>query len=825
MPEIGDEIIQFGNRADVKRQQAIVLSAYGSDAPSMKQYAKVNSYDLTGKEVTVISPAGNRFTGSFIIEDSGKDLVQQLNDVSGNLEAFKVETNAKFEVNDDRIDLSVSESKDYADSLVDGIEVGGVNMLSDTSSDVAYVNRNSDTFDTIRTVNLTSLGLKAGDVVTASIIIDGEGIFPTTDASFNIRYHNGSTGYFKGEDYSNSHEGHCVVASKIRSGSTHLAIIVRAGTGLYKYSYKELQLEKGNKATAWSLSPADAQKEANEYADEKDTELNNSISELRTETNAQFTVQANQIASKVSQTSFDALGNRVSSAESKIVQNASDITLSVSESKDYANNLVDGIEVGGVNLLPVTNQGTTGWSYVVSGGENTYSSVEVLGVQGVKSTCTLVTSSYHVIAHKITRGLIENNKQYTFSMDVYCEFDTEAEIYLRNSNASNILLEFGGVTIKKNEWTHVTLSAETTSDKTTNQLLYMKGFNHLGSVIFANLKLEKGNKATAWSPSESDRLAEANKYADEKDTELASSLTITANKISLASQTIELTGNVLADAIEIGGDLKVGSRDSAAALEVSKSGAFYAKGSDGSNQMIVDSDEQLIELKSDKVADGISGTESGTTVIRMSSGDGSISVRGATSAASNSSTVVGNGGVFANTALQTIYPASTGIQAKASIVGLGQGNVPADVFGAGFVAGVYGRASNKSTAPAYGGYFDILRTNGLVLGMKLFTSSTAATTVIENNVSLVVSTSSKVQTCKLRDDAYAGTVIRFRQAIGRGSIKVILNDSSTTVMYDDDSSNEYFYVECGWSGEAICLGKLNVNGALKTVWLFGRFKF
>lgn len=71
IPSVEDEIIQFGNRTNPNRQSAIMLSAYGSDAPSIKQYAGVNSYDLTGKEVTVISPQGNKFTGSFTISTNG----------------------------------------------------------------------------------------------------------------------------------------------------------------------------------------------------------------------------------------------------------------------------------------------------------------------------------------------------------------------------------------------------------------------------------------------------------------------------------------------------------------------------------------------------------------------------------------------------------------------------------------------------------------------------------------------------------------------------------------------------------------------------------
>ncbi len=74
IPASGDEIIQFGNRTDINRQSAILISAYGFDAPSFKQYANINSYDLTGKEVTAITPLGNKFTGTFEVKSGNQSI-------------------------------------------------------------------------------------------------------------------------------------------------------------------------------------------------------------------------------------------------------------------------------------------------------------------------------------------------------------------------------------------------------------------------------------------------------------------------------------------------------------------------------------------------------------------------------------------------------------------------------------------------------------------------------------------------------------------------------------------------------------------------------
>lgn len=62
-PEGGDNIVQLGNRTDPERQRAIILSVYGTDAPSYKQYVGINSYSLVGCEETRLSPSGNLLTG------------------------------------------------------------------------------------------------------------------------------------------------------------------------------------------------------------------------------------------------------------------------------------------------------------------------------------------------------------------------------------------------------------------------------------------------------------------------------------------------------------------------------------------------------------------------------------------------------------------------------------------------------------------------------------------------------------------------------------------------------------------------------------------
>lgn len=67
IPTENDIIAQFGNTTDKQRQGVIIFSTYGEDAPSIRQYANVDSFSLVGKEVTKFSDGENVVTGKMTI--------------------------------------------------------------------------------------------------------------------------------------------------------------------------------------------------------------------------------------------------------------------------------------------------------------------------------------------------------------------------------------------------------------------------------------------------------------------------------------------------------------------------------------------------------------------------------------------------------------------------------------------------------------------------------------------------------------------------------------------------------------------------------------
>jgi len=96
-PLAGDDIVQLGNRTDPERQNAIILSTVGEDAPSFKQYEGIQYYTLAGKEVTIISPKRNVITGDFLSK-SGKDLLGYIDDLGARLDDVQYQTDKHYTI-------------------------------------------------------------------------------------------------------------------------------------------------------------------------------------------------------------------------------------------------------------------------------------------------------------------------------------------------------------------------------------------------------------------------------------------------------------------------------------------------------------------------------------------------------------------------------------------------------------------------------------------------------------------------------------------------------------------------------------------------------
>lgn len=86
-PSEGDTICCLGNTDDTDRQNAIVIKTVGdsnTDAPAFIQYAGINSFDLKGKDVTVLSPSGNKIKGDFTTT-TGTNVGDAITNINGSV--------------------------------------------------------------------------------------------------------------------------------------------------------------------------------------------------------------------------------------------------------------------------------------------------------------------------------------------------------------------------------------------------------------------------------------------------------------------------------------------------------------------------------------------------------------------------------------------------------------------------------------------------------------------------------------------------------------------------------------------------------------------
>lgn len=84
-PKAGDDIVQLGNKSDATRQAAIILSAYGNDAPYFKLYRGINSYSLEGKEFVSFSRSEVMIIADTIRFSSGETIEEYINNVTDGL--------------------------------------------------------------------------------------------------------------------------------------------------------------------------------------------------------------------------------------------------------------------------------------------------------------------------------------------------------------------------------------------------------------------------------------------------------------------------------------------------------------------------------------------------------------------------------------------------------------------------------------------------------------------------------------------------------------------------------------------------------------------
>ena len=173
LPEIGDEIVQLGNRRDTLRQAAIIISAYnnayldkGIKAPAIVQYDGINDFQLETHRLNVISKGLNRFMGSYLTPDGQTDIVDKI----GNVQTITNNKFSEIQQTIDGITTSVSNNITKIDTLTGKVttnteNISKLQVKADQIS--ATVSNNTTKIDTLtgkvteNATNISKLDQKA----------------------------------------------------------------------------------------------------------------------------------------------------------------------------------------------------------------------------------------------------------------------------------------------------------------------------------------------------------------------------------------------------------------------------------------------------------------------------------------------------------------------------------------------------------------------------------------------------------------------------------------------------------------------------------------
>lgn len=236
------------------------------------------------------------------------------------------------------------------------------------------------------------------------------------------------------------------------------------------------------------------------------------------------------------------------------------------------------------------------------------------------------------------------------------------------------------------------------------------------------------------------------------------------------------------------------------------------------NKIILDASMACILIESSRSSGDYSESQYQGSKITIDANNGLIEAR---SKSNSRVAYMSPTGIFCNNAETQAVSAILGYTHKASIVGLGFGTVnKSDWNNENFLAGVYGRASNSGTAPAYGGFFQNLMAAGLFLHRKAIEESSSSVYLSETD-SLVIGYSRNQQIVYLPSDGVIGRTIFFKQW-WTGYMRVY--PRSGNVLYDDHTQNDYYDIGEG-QGAIFHFTVGYVDGVKKSAWLVSRYKF
>lgn len=245
---------------------------------------------------------------------------------------------------------------------------------------------------------------------------------------------------------------------------------------------------------------------------------------------------------RIAKAGVDSLTTRMTSAETKIEQNSDAIVLRAT--KTEVTSAIDGISVGGTNLLTNTGDGfkpTGGWSQSsstwVPEGYYEYWYYEIPKTDPYYETKVgdVVTISFDAEVYDpegLNSGWL---RLYDNNMHASVSIGLDNITFPPNSIPKSTLVKVRGSS------TRTLFSRQNTGD--IRGIEFYSGYGSGKYFKISRLKIERGNKATDWTPAPEDLVSESKTYTDTELTQTSEEIRFDFNK-SITSSSSELQSRI-----------------------------------------------------------------------------------------------------------------------------------------------------------------------------------------------------------------------------------------------------------------------------------------
>lgn len=310
------------------------------------------------------------------------------------------------------------------------------------------------------------------------------------------------------------------------------------------FFFNEVMLVEGNKDLRWSPAPKDAE---NRYAS-----LNIEVDKINA-----------VVANKADRSYVEQRANEIGS----IVANKADISY-VNQKADQWQLALTNLQIGGTNLVPLTNQGVRDLYVENKFGTMLFAEKNIYGVRGIliRNSSPAPSNGWFVIGKNVDLSKFKPDTDYVISFNLRSDTSIKAHaiVDVRGANAQNTI-SVGDpgydLDLKAGKVFRVEKKFHTaTSFTDVGQVLYINciELSRVKNLELWDLKIEEGNKATPWAPAPEDTTVAITAVKNELNTainlrvqknELLSQINLQAghtliqsNKIYLDAETVAFSG-------------------------------------------------------------------------------------------------------------------------------------------------------------------------------------------------------------------------------------------------------------------------------------------